>query len=343
MQDKFSQHLINENKLPLVVSPSNDTEANPEALFDLLASEHDWLHKTLLENGGILFRGFNIPNADTFSKAVKSCQFGSFAEYKGGTTPRKELAEGVFSATEAPPEVWIPAHNEMSYAPNYPSHIYFCCNIAPKEGGATPITDGRKIYKNLRDDIRSKLEEKQVLYKRHLFEEGIKQTIISKFNNFFKTWQEAFGTQNKNDVEKFLNKHGFDFHWLPNNKGLNTSIKMPAFRQHPDTNETVWFNQVNAYNNFINVNFTSSLGKYFNWVFRDIVFSHETIPFTTAYGDGTAFTRDEIEHLVTLIDDNLISFPWEKGDFLLLDNMLTLHARASFKGPRKIMASLTVI
>ena len=32
---------------------------------------------------------------------------------------------------------------------------------------------------------------------------------------------------------------------------------------------------------------------------------------------------------------------WKKGDVLLIDNRLVLHARRSFSGPRRILASIS--
>jgi alpha-ketoglutarate-dependent taurine dioxygenase len=33
-------------------------------------------------------------------------------------------------------------------------------------------------------------------------------------------------------------------------------------------------------------------------------------------------------------------FPWRTGDVLMLDNMLTAHARDPFEGPRKVVVAM---
>jgi alpha-ketoglutarate-dependent taurine dioxygenase len=36
----------------------------------------------------------------------------------------------------------------------------------------------------------------------------------------------------------------------------------------------------------------------------------------------------------------MVELPWRQGDILLIDNMLTAHARNPFTGPRKVVVAM---
>jgi alpha-ketoglutarate-dependent taurine dioxygenase len=47
-----------------------------------------------------------------------------------------------------------------------------------------------------------------------------------------------------------------------------------------------------------------------------------------------------LEHLRAVYLQQMIEFPWQRGDVLLLDNMLAVHARNEYNGPRRILVSM---
>ena len=67
--------------------------------------------------------------------------------------------------------------------------------------------------------------------------------------------------------------------------------------------------------------------------FGDGVPSGRDHPFSTIQDETLSIVR-------TVLEKHKISFPWQAGDVVMLDNMLTAHARAPFKGPRKVIVAM---
>ena len=47
-------------------------------------------------------------------------------------------------------------------------------------------------------------------------------------------------------VEHFLTKKGFSYKWEPSGTLIYWNV-LPAFQQHPETGETMWFNQIQSH------------------------------------------------------------------------------------------------
>jgi len=67
----------------------------------------------------------------------------------------------------------------------------------------------------------------------------------------------------------------------------------------------------------------------------------EELPYATYYGDGSPIEMSVQEEMQKTYDSEMVLFPWQKGDVLVVENMLSTHGRNTFSGPRKILASLT--
>src|SRR5262249_11709714 len=98
---------------------------------------------------------------------------------------------------------------------------------------------------------------------------------------------------------------------------------------------TVWFNHAYFFNVF-------SLDA----EVRNHLIAHgrmEDLPFQTFYGDGSPIERDVIEAIGSAIESETHVQPWQKGDVLLLDNMLRAHGRMPYVGSRVVAVAMTEI
>jgi alpha-ketoglutarate-dependent taurine dioxygenase len=69
-------------------------------------------------------------------------------------------------------------------------------------------------------------------------------------------------------------------------------------------------------------------------------FRQEDLPYNTYYGDGTDIETSVIEEINEAYKEETVKFTWEKGDLLMLENMITAHGRNPYSGDRAILASM---
>lgn len=302
--------------LPLVIEPAGfDVE-----LLSWAGDNLDFIEAELIKHGAILFRGFDVLSAPAFEEVVRVIA-PDLANYVEGLSPRIMVGDRVYTSTEYPPEYFVSMHNELSYAHRWPSKIFFFCLTEPREGGETPIADSRKVFDLIDPQVRARFVEKGVKYLRNLH--GDQGAGLS--------WQSVFETTDRATVEAYCRSGKIDFQWKPDG-GLRTRQVRPATIRHPQTGETLWFNQVDQWH-------TSNLGAD---VARALlaVTPEADLPINACYGDDTPFDSAELEAIRAAYQQAMITFPWQEGDILLLDNMLTAHGRMPFVRPRKILVAM---
>ncbi|MBT6058436.1 MAG: SyrP protein, partial [Gammaproteobacteria bacterium] len=104
----------------------------------------------LSKHGAILFRGFPVLSDLDFDSFVQAFGLDGFTYQESlSNAVRKNRTEKVFTANEAPPAVSIFLHHEMAQTPLYPSKLFFYCEKAAEEGGATPICRSDILLKEL--------------------------------------------------------------------------------------------------------------------------------------------------------------------------------------------------
>lgn len=306
--------LFEDKRFPLQIRPLSDKVNAAQWIAD------NELHllKHLRQYGAVLLRGFDLNDEEDFRDAANKF-IPTLAKYMEGATPRTDLGKGTYTSTEFPKELSIAQHNELSYITQWPMKIAFCCLIAAQEGGATPIADVRKVYDFIDKDIREKFER-------------VGWTLVRNFGNGLgPTWQKSFNTNNIEDVRAYCQSAQIELEVI-NAQQIRTRQTRPAIRRHVRTNELVWFNHTAFWHQ-------SSLCPIIR---KELVsqFGDDALTYNTLYGDGSVIEDEVIAHINEAYDKATVSFPWQKGDLLLMDNMLISHGRAPFKGDRRVLVSM---
>jgi len=308
-----TNHLQPGETLPLVIKP----DVEEIELTDWAKNHRDFLETKLLKHGAILFRGFNLDYVSAFENLAQAICPNLFGDY--GDLPREGISNKVYGSTPYPSDQAILFHNESSHLHQWPLKIWFFCMQPAQKGGETPIVDCRKAYKLLDPKLREKLEQRQLMYVRNYID-GLDVS-----------WQDFFRTTEKTVVEDYCNQAGIDFEWLSGN-GLKTSQVRPAVSKHPKTEEPVFFNQVQLHHvSCLEPAVRESLLS---------TFGEERVPRNVYYGDGSPIEDSVIEEIGEVYQQAKVSFPWQQGDVLMLDNMLTAHGRNPYEGSRKIVVAM---
>lgn len=303
-----------ETETLLVVEPKSNVD-----IFDWVKENKGLLEEYLIKYDGVLLRNFGIYSVSEFNKFVQIiCP--NLLDYVYRSTPRTRLGGNIYTATEYPADRIIPLHNENSYTKSWPHKIFFFSIIVAEKGGETPIASSRNVYKRIDNSIKEKFETKGIMYVRN-YTLGVDLS-----------WQDVFQTEKKHEVDKFCKDNGIKTQWNNSGPELITKQVCQASINHHTTGEAVWFNQahlfhMSALNECDRLSLINELGE-------------NNLPRNTFYGDGTPIELEILEHIRKVYNEEKVKFKWQKGDIMILDNVLTAHAREAFRGERKVAVAM---
>ncbi|KAL8458381.1 hypothetical protein ACS0TY_036051 [Phlomoides rotata] len=302
---------------PAVLSPAAVDSGDLSVLTAAVKEQKPWLDALLHKHGAILFRGFDaLTTASDFNDVVEAFGYEELP-YVGGAAPRTNVVGRVFTANESPPDQKIPFHHEMAQVPEYPTKLFFFCEVEPASGGETPIVLSHVVYERMKDkypDFVDKLEKHGVLYKRVLGEEDDPSSPIGR------GWKSTFLTTHKSVAEERAAKLNMKLEWTDN--GVKSIMgPIPAIKFDESRQRKIWFN--------------SMVAAYTGWEDK-----RNDPKKAVTFGDGNPLPDHIIHDCLKILEDESIAIPWQKGDVLLIDNLAVLHSRKTFTPPRRILASL---
>ena len=289
-------------------------------LADFVAENRLALASKLIEHAAIIFRGFEVNSPAQFSEFVSATGLPAM-DYRHGSTPRKQVAAGIYTSTEYPANREIPLHQENAYTNRWPRSVAFCCIVPALRGGETPIADMREVVKSIGPGLMDRLESAGVQYVRH-FHDG-----------FDLSWRDTFQTSDPAELARLCNANGIRYEWLDERARLLRTVQTcQGVAYHSQTAERLFFNQAHLFH-------ATSLGAEVLGALRD-AFGADRLPRHSRYGDGSEIPGDDLLRIRSAFGGNAMTFPWQPGDVMWLDNLQIAHGRAPFHGERRILSAL---
>lgn len=290
-----------------------------EGQFNTIEDTNNWIKANLgaieaeLSNSGaVLFRGFPINSAETFDAFSAAFGYPSFT-YKESLSNavRINFTERVFTANEAPKEVEIYLHHEMAQTPISPDKLFFFCNSAADQGGATPICRSDQLYKALESEypaLAKDFEEKGLKYTTHM-------PAIDDINSGQgRSWASTLSVQSTDEAEAKLAELGYIWQWQDDGSLKAITPVLPAVLNLGGMK--VFYNQLVA--------------AYMGW--KGV---RENPSSALTFGDDSSISKEALERIAELSKDFTFDLQWQDGDVALLDNKITMHGRRPYSGERK--------
>jgi alpha-ketoglutarate-dependent taurine dioxygenase len=113
---------------------------------------------------------------------------------------------------------------------------------------------------------------------------------------------------------------------------IRTRQRCQVVERHPRTGEMLWFNQAHLFH------VSRLAAEVRDWLLT--AFGEQNLPRNVYFADGSPIEAAMLDEIVRVCDEQAVVFPWQQGDVLLLDNMLTAHGRKPFVGKRKVVVGI---
>lgn len=297
---------------PLLAAPSL-------AMEPAWLSEHrDRLRDLVSRHGALLVRGLGITDAGQAAE-VSTVLLDEVMAEQEPFAPRTALSPGLYSGTHWPSDQPMCMHHELSYGPVMPGLLVFTCLAAPTTGGATALADAAAVLDDLPDDLVARFEASGWQLRR------VYNDLIGI------PWQEAFGTTDRSEVERYCAEHAIEYRWNPGGL-LRTVRRCPAVRVHPATGARLWCNQIAFLNEWT---IDPAVRAYLT-----AEFGPDGLPYTTTDGDGVLVDESTVELINEVYARHTVAEPWQAGDLLVVDNLGIAHSREPFEGERSVAVAM---
>jgi alpha-ketoglutarate-dependent taurine dioxygenase len=238
--------------------------------------------------------------------------FSDFVDYAGGSAPRGAWGDGVFNIDDTPRHIDMCYHNELCYLPTYPRCFLVGSLATPQIGGETMVSDNQATTAALlATEVGQQLKQRRLRYIRNMTDK-----YSGKLT--YKSWQDTFKTEQREDVERYIATTDWQHEWLADGT-LRTAYVVDAYEWHEGLQQNLYFSGMVSHASFFD-----------QWPGFNSLDDTDR-PFTMTYGDGQAFSNEELQILFDVYNQRSFPARWQHFDLAVLDNLRWTHARPAFQ------------
>jgi hypothetical protein len=269
--------------------------------------------------GSMLLRGLGLHSPECFETFMAALNYPQ-CTYSGG------LAALLRNSSRSPgledARLTLTPHNEMASLVRFPRKVVIFCLQEARAGAEIVLNEVPRVLELLPECILKPFRDKSIAYVR---------VLPPRSDAFQVAWPEVLAMPERANAERYLRQQGFQFEWLRGDM-LMLAYRMAAFLKHPESGQELWFNQVTE----LHASYWEAHPQ-----FPQYAWKYPTAPGTTTYGDGTAIDPEVITYLRGMLWQGAAAIKLQRGDVLVLDNLLVQSGRMPFAGPRQHLTSIT--
>ena len=331
--------------LPITIITSSIKQPPVNSVLLGLISHHRMqIMDLLFQHGAVLFRGFSCQDVEYFSAVIEACGLGQRCSTHDYKIPRSVFTNNIYTSSDFPGNVSIPMHHEKPRSKNPPNHIYFCCATAAEQGGETLFSNAQVVWEHMIPSIKDKLLKHGIVYKQYFhgasfiyrllkYVLGRKQALL---------WTEYFSTSETMEIEKQLTLEEVNWEWIHSNRDLLVFNKLPGALNHPLTQKPLWFNCAGYLNYYSILPYLSLTMRHTpQYLASRYLVSKDMLPLVCHYGNGEAFSVEEIATINRVLQQHTAPLLWQQGDFMVVDNFTWMHGKSPHQGKRLLYSCMT--
>lgn len=292
--------------------------------------------------GVVVVKGLPLSSPEDFSRLMHSTNM-TLVDYVGGVTSRPEAASKVTPASTEPAHVSMEPHVDNPYWPVPPARLILFVGQAPKSGGQALVSDTRAMLRQLREQspkVLAELERRHVRYEHFYPDRDAPGPVITSWqDSLAKGCDARVGCNEKEIAEAAMRAKGFGFEWVKG--GLKRWEVVPPVVRHPVTGEEAWANMLTAMHCTVFDNHPEypELNRPPDARGEPCTLRGQ-MPYHTTYGDGANVPVADMHAVRKAQWNHSVSFDYEVGDLLAIDNYHAMHGRFSFQEPRELYLTM---